>query len=166
LDFEEAHALASDGVRGYVAIRSRYGIKEKMMRASRGLTIGRLAALSGVNLETIRYYERIGLMPAPDRTEGGHRLYAAAHKRRLSFIRRGRELGFGIGAIRTLLDLAEPGHRSCDDVQPIAASHLQEVRAKIADLARLEAILAQTVSRCEGHMSSPSCPVLEMLEAL
>lgn len=135
------------------------------MRASRGLSIGRLAASSGVNLETIRYYERIGLMPAPDRTEGGHRLYDNAHKRRLSFIRRGRELGFGIGAIRTLLDLAEPGRRSCEDVLPIAASHLREVQAKIADLARLEAVLAQTVNACERHLPAPCCPVLEMLEA-
>ena len=135
------------------------------MRASRGLTIGRLAALSRVNLETVRYYERIGLMPAPDRTEGGHRLYDEGHERRLSFIRRGRELGFGIESIRALLGLAEPGHRSCEEVQPIAAAHLHEVRAKLADLARLEAILAETLSRCKGQMSAPSCPVLEMLEA-
>ena len=135
------------------------------MRPMRGLTIGKLAGLSGVNLETVRYYERIGLMPAPDRTEGGHRLYGEAHSRRLTFIRRGRELGFGIEAIRALLDLAEPGHRSCDEVQAIAADHLAEVRAKLADLARLEAILANTVSRCASHASAPSCPVLEMLEA-
>ncbi len=135
------------------------------MRPFRGLTIGKLAGLSGVNLETVRYYERIGLMPKPDRTEGGHRLYDEAHKRRLTFIRRGRELGFGIEAIRALLDLAGPGRRSCDDVQAIAGSHLKEVRAKIADLARLEAILAQTVTRCASHASAPSCPVLEMLEA-
>ncbi len=135
------------------------------MRAIRGLTIGKLASLSGVNLETIRYYERIGLMPAPDRTEGGHRLYDEAHNRRLTFIRRGRELGFGIEAIRTLLGLAEPGHRSCDDVRTIAAAHLDEVRAKLADLARLEAILAQTVGRCGARGPAPSCPVLEMLEA-
>jgi MerR family transcriptional regulator, mercuric resistance operon regulatory protein len=135
------------------------------MRAARGLTIGKLADLSGVNLETVRYYERIGLMPAPERTEGGHRLYSEAHQRRLTFIRRGRELGFGIGDIRALLDLAEPGHRSCEEVRPIAASHLAEVRAKIGDLTRLESILSETVSRCEGVISAPSCPVLEMLEA-
>jgi MerR family mercuric resistance operon transcriptional regulator len=135
------------------------------MRSIRGLTIGKLAVLSGVNLETIRYYERIGLMPAPDRTEGGHRVYVEAHRRRLTFIRRGRDLGFGIEAIRGLLDLAEPGHRSCDDVQTIAAAHLADVRAKLADLVRLEGILAQTVSRCADPASAPACPVLEMLEA-
>jgi MerR family mercuric resistance operon transcriptional regulator len=135
------------------------------MRPVRGLTIGKLARLSGVNLETVRYYERIGIMPAPDRTEGGHRLYSEAHSRRLTFIRRGRELGFGIDAIRALLDLAEPGHRSCDEVRTIAAAHLEEVRAKLADLTRLESILAGTVGRCVSHASAPSCPVLEMLEA-
>ena len=135
------------------------------MRPRQGLTIGRLARQSGVNLETIRYYERIGLMPEPGRTEGGHRLYEEPHRRRLTFIRRARELGFTIEAIRALLDLAEPRRRSCDEVRGIAAAHLDDVRAKIADLARLEAILADTVGRCEGGASTPSCPVLDLLEA-
>ena len=133
---------------------------------ARGLTIGKLAALSGVNLETIRYYERIALMPSPSRTQGGHRLYDDEHRHRLRFIRRGRELGFGIEAIRALLDLAQPGHRACQDVQAIAATHLVEVRAKLADLARLEILLAETVNRCGGESFNPSCPVLEMLEAV
>jgi MerR family mercuric resistance operon transcriptional regulator len=94
------------------------------------LTIGRLADGAGVNLETIRYYERIGLMPKPGRTEGGHRNYASAHVRRLTFIRRARELGFAIEDIRALLDLAEPGRVSCGEVQKIAALHLHNVRAK------------------------------------
>jgi len=117
-----------------------------------------------VNLETIRYYERIGLMPEPHRTEGGHRLYQRVHLQRLLFIRRGRELGFGIEDIRMLLGLAEPGRRSCDEVQAIASAHLVEVRAKIADLTRLADILTETVHRCDGKRA-PSCAVLEMLEA-
>ena len=129
-----------------------------------GLTIGRLAEQSGVNLETVRYYERIGLMPEPGRTEGGHRLYEAAHKRRLAFIRRARELGFGIAGIRALLDLAEPHRSSCDEVQAITSDHLRDVRSKIADLVRLEAILADTVERCRSGASAPSCPVLDLLE--
>ena len=88
----------------------------------RGLTIGRLAEETGVNLETVRYYERIGLMPRPDRTAGGHRSYSKAHARRLAFIRRARELGFGLGEIRALLVLAEPGRTSCAEVQAIATS--------------------------------------------
>ena len=135
------------------------------MRSHRGLTIGELAGQSGVNLETIRFYERIGLMPEPSRTEGGHRLYAEPQVRRLAFIRRGRELGFGLDAIRALLELAEPDQRACREVQAIAEAHLIEVRAKIADLARLEAILAATVSRCGSPDTAPACPVLEMLEA-
>jgi MerR family mercuric resistance operon transcriptional regulator len=135
------------------------------MRSARGLTIGELAGLSGVNLETVRYYERIGLMPCPDRTEGGHRLYGDPELRRLTFIRRGRELGFGTQAIRALLDLAAPGRRSCEDVRTIAGAHLTEVQAKLSDLERLEAILAQTIRHCESDASAPACPVLEMLEA-
>ena len=135
------------------------------MRPSRGLTIGKLAAASGVNLETIRYYERIGLMPAPDRTEGGHRLYEDDHRRRLVFVRRGRELGFSLGEIRALLDLARPQRRACGEVEKIAAAHLEDVRAKIADLVRLEALLSDTIRRCEGQADAPACPVLDLLEA-
>ena len=130
-----------------------------------GLTIGKLAGLSGVNLETIRYYERIGLMPEPGRTEGGHRLYEPAHRQRLAFIRRARELGFGIDGIRALLGLAEPHRRSCEEVRLIASDHLQDVRTKIADLVRLEAILAGTVERCRDTAAAPSCSVLDLLEA-
>ncbi len=127
-------------------------------------TIGELSSQTGANIETIRYYERIGLMPRPARSPGGRRQYSGTEAQRLGFIRRARELGFGIEPIRTLLDLAEPGHRSCDEVRSIAATHLGNVRAKIDDLARLEAILSDTVSRCEVHASAPACPVLEMLE--
>jgi MerR family mercuric resistance operon transcriptional regulator len=128
---------------------------------TRNLSIGALARASGVNLETIRYYERIGLMPAPARTDGGHRVYEGEHERRLAFIRRSRELGFGIETIRTLLDLADNSERPCGAVQAIAARHLEEVRNKIADLARLERILAETVSRCAPDATG--CAVLDML---
>lgn len=130
----------------------------------RGLTIGRLAERSGVNLETIRYYERIGLMPEPGRTDGGHRIYEEPHRRRLSFIRRGRELGFGIEEIRVLLSLAEPQRRSCEEVREIACLRLEDVRAKIKDLTRLEALLADTVAQCSDTATAPSCAVLDLLE--
>ncbi len=128
------------------------------------LTIGRLAAAAGVNFETVRYYERIGLMPSPARTASGHRAYDAAHIRRLAFIRRARELGFSIEQIRALLALAEPSRASCAEVREIARTHLAEVRAKLADLARLEAILSATTAECSGD-PAPSCPVLDMLTA-
>jgi MerR family mercuric resistance operon transcriptional regulator len=127
-------------------------------------TIGRLAAATGVNLETVRYYERIELMPSPARTANGRRAYEEGHIRRLAFIRRARELGFSIEQIRALLALAEPSRASCAEVREIAQAHLDEVRAKLADLARLESILAETVSRCSGD-PAPSCPVLDMLAA-
>ncbi len=127
-----------------------------------GLTIGRLAATAGVNLETVRYYERIGLMPPPARTASGHRAYEPGHVRRLAFIRRARELGFSIEDIRALLGLAELSRASCAEVREIAQAHLDEVRAKLADLSKLEQILAGTVAQCSGDRT-PSCPVLEML---
>jgi MerR family mercuric resistance operon transcriptional regulator len=132
------------------------------MITTRGLTIGRLAERAGVNLETVRYYERIGLMPKPDRTLGGHRSYTAEQGRRLTFIRRARELGFGLDHIRALISLAEPGEVSCVEVQAMAAAHLDGIRAKIADLLQLETVLAETVSRCTGDQS-PTCPVIDVL---
>lgn len=131
----------------------------------RPFSIGQLATTAGVNLETVRYYERIELMPPPARTAGGHRAYEEAHVRRLAFIRRGRELGFSIEQIRALLALSEPSRASCAEVREIARTHLGEVRAKLADLARLEAILSATIAQCSGD-SAPPCPVLDMLARL
>ena len=130
-----------------------------------GLSIGELAARAGVNLETVRYYERIGLMPEPARTEGGHRSYGEGHRQRLTFIRRGRELGFGLDEIRLLLELASPHRRSCDEVRTLAERHLVAVRAKIADLTRLESVLSDTIRYCRPGSAAPACPVLDMLEA-
>lgn len=128
----------------------------------RSLTIGKLAELARVHLETIRYYERIGLMPEPGRTPGGYRSYEDGHVRRLSFIRRSREVGFNIEEIKALLALAEPGQVSCAEVRALTMAHLDDVRTKIADLRRLESILAETVDQCSGS-DTPACPVLDML---
>jgi MerR family transcriptional regulator, mercuric resistance operon regulatory protein len=134
-----------------------------MGRSQRDFSIGGLARATGVNLETIRYYERIGLMAEPGRTGGGHRVYGEAHLRRLAFIRRARELGFGLGDIRALLGLSEDSAAPCEAVQAIAAEHLTTVRAKIADLLKLQTILEGAVSRC-GRQPAPNCAVLEMLD--
>jgi MerR family mercuric resistance operon transcriptional regulator len=131
----------------------------------RSLTIGRLAEAAGVNLETVRYYERIKLMPPPARTASGHRAYEDAHIRQLAFIRRARELGFSIKQIRALLTLSEPSRVSCAEAREIARMHLEEVRAKLVDLGRLEGILAATIAQCSGD-AAPSCPVLDMLTTL
>lgn len=127
-----------------------------------GVTIGNLAKATGVKLETIRYYERIGLMPTPARASSGFRNYGPEHTTRLTFIRRGREIGFTIADIRALLNLAVPGEVSCAEVRNLAYAHLDAVRAKLADLGRLEVILADTVARCSGAHAA-ACPVLDML---
>jgi MerR family mercuric resistance operon transcriptional regulator len=132
--------------------------------AINSITIGKLAAAAGVNLETIRYYERIGLMPEPPRTASNQRDYEPSDIRRLSFIRRARELGFTLDEIRGLLALSKPGHRSCADVSQIAGAHLHDVRAKIKHLRKLERILSETVGKCSGR-KVPACPVLDMLSS-
>jgi MerR family mercuric resistance operon transcriptional regulator len=133
--------------------------------ATSRLTIGKLATCAGVNLETVRYYERIGIMPAPDRTKGGHRDYTGAHVQKLAFIRRARELGFSIEDIRALIELAEPSPRSCGEVRMIAENHLADVDAKISDLVRLQSVLREAVARC-GDGATPLCPVIEILGAV
>jgi MerR family mercuric resistance operon transcriptional regulator len=129
-----------------------------------GLSIGELARRTGVHIETIRYFEKVGMLDVPDRTGGGHRVYAGRHVRALSFIERARELGFRPKEVRTMLELGGPGGACCDEVQEIAIHHLEQVRGKIADLVRLERLLASTVERCSGgHV--PDCPVIDMLES-
>lgn len=127
------------------------------------IPIGELSRLTGVNIETIRYYERIGMMPAPPRTEGGRRVYEPVQVQALTFIKRGRELGFTLDEIRALLALGGSAHACCGDVREIAAKHLSDIRAKIADLRKLEGLLAQTIDRCEGG-TAPECPVLDILK--
>ena len=126
------------------------------------LPIGEMSRLTGVNVETIRYYERIGMLPAPARTAAGRRAYRDVDRRRLSFIRRGRELGFSLPEIHALLDLGAPGDASCLQVRDIASAHLDSVRAKIADLLKLESLLAEAVSQCTGD-TTPVCPVLDIM---
>ncbi|MDI3469843.1 MAG: Transcriptional regulator, MerR family [Pseudolabrys sp.] len=127
------------------------------------LTIGNLSELTGVNIETIRYYERIKMFPAPPRTAGGRRVYDATHLRILAFIRRSRELGFSLDQVRALIRLGGPAKASCREVREIASHHLDEIRAKIADLRKLERLLAKTVARCTGT-TAPECPVLDVLD--
>jgi MerR family mercuric resistance operon transcriptional regulator len=128
-----------------------------------GLPIGELSRVSGVHIETIRYYEKIKMLPAPRRTAGGHRVYGPHEARILAFIRRGRELGFTLDEIRALLDLGGPGKASCGEVRAIAKRHLEDIRAKITDLTKLERLLGSTVARCSGR-KVPDCPVLDILD--
>ncbi len=133
-----------------------------VMSAPGRIAIGALAKHTSTNIETIRYYERVGLLPAPARSAGGYRLYATDHLKRLNFVRRARALGFSIGEIRTLLRLADERKRPCAEVRLVAEAHLTDVRAKIADLKRMERVLRTTVARCaQGRRSD--CPVIEAL---
>ena len=127
------------------------------------LSIGKVAARTGCNIETIRYYEKEDLLPAPNRTEGGHRLYTPDMVERLVFIRRSRELGFSMYEIRQLLSLVDGDQVSCDRVQTIAEVHLGDIRSKIADLRKMELSLRELSSRCSGN-DVPECPIITVLQ--
>jgi MerR family mercuric resistance operon transcriptional regulator len=125
-------------------------------------TIGSLSRDTGCNIETIRYYERIGLMPAPPRSKGGHRLYEKDHLKRLSFIRRSRDLGFALEEVRGLLRMIDGHDYTCDEVKVLTLNHLQGVQQKIADLRRLEKALKTMAAECEGG-NVPDCPIIDAL---
>ncbi len=126
------------------------------------MVIGALAKRTGTKAETIRYYERIGLLPAPGRTAGGYRLYEREHLKRLTFVRQARALGFSIDEVRRLLALAATRKRSCDAVRRVAEAHLADVRAKIAALQTMEQVLTRTVVQCAKGVS-PACPLVDAL---
>jgi MerR family mercuric resistance operon transcriptional regulator len=125
------------------------------------ITIGELSRRTGCKIETIRYYEKIGVLPKPQR-RGKYRSYQGADVQRLSFVRRARELGFPIDAVRALLALDGIGPASCADARSLAKDHLSDVTAKIADLRRMETVLRQTVDAC-GAGGEVGCPLLEAL---
>ena len=127
-----------------------------------GVPISKLAELTGSNVETIRYYERIAVMPKPDRTAGGHRFYTPDQIKRLRFIRRTRELGFTLDEIRNLLCLVDEHSYTCDDIRDIVSAHLTKMREKIKDLRRLEKSLREMVATCDRG-AVPECPILEVL---
>jgi MerR family mercuric resistance operon transcriptional regulator len=133
------------------------------MASHAAISIGTLAKRSGVNIETIRYYERAGVLPIPPRSAGGYRLYRGADpERRLRFIRRARDLGLPLAEVRRLLALADQKQDSCDKVKALAFHHLADIRARIADLRRMERVLAGLVNSCTKGMPS-GCPLLDAL---
>jgi MerR family mercuric resistance operon transcriptional regulator len=121
-----------------------------------------LSRMTGCNLETIRYYENIGVMPEPPRTSKNYRAYDESHVGRLRFIMRSRDLGFTLEEVRDLLALVDGGAQTCGEVQGLANTHLASVRAKIADLRRIERVLSTTVAQCTGD-DVPDCPVIDAL---
>lgn len=123
---------------------------------------GELARRSGCNLETIRYYETINLMPVPARTETGHRVYSIEDQRHLRFILRSRELGFSIEEIRSLLSMMESGEYTCGDIHRMTQEHLKSVSEKLSDLKKLEETLKQISRECATN-DDPDCPIIDAL---
>ena len=132
------------------------------MTTSKMIKRGELANRSGCNLETIRYYEKIGLLKPPERTASGHRLYSRDDQARLGFILRGRDLGFSIGELKSLLTLVDSHDYSCGEVLELTDGHLASVRQKIIDLKKLERTLADVSAQCEGG-DVPECPIIDAL---
>ncbi len=126
------------------------------------LPIGELARRTGVKVPTIRFYEQIGLLPTPPRTEGNQRRYGKGEIDRLNFIRHSRELGFEVGDIRELLDMAASPQASCHEVDSIARNHLDEIDRRLASLAALRSELSRMVDEC-GHGRICDCRIIEVL---
>ncbi|PID50179.1 MAG: MerR family transcriptional regulator [Proteobacteria bacterium] len=126
------------------------------------LTIGELSQASGVGIETIRYYEKTALLPRAKRSSNGYRRYSDADIQRLRFIRRGRDLGFGIEEIRTLLKLADHPEQPCAQADELVQNHLAEVKAKIRDLKAIQQVLEQLAGCTSQH--AEHCRLLEALD--
>jgi MerR family mercuric resistance operon transcriptional regulator len=133
-----------------------------MAKAAEEIQIGTLSERTGVNIETIRYYERVGVLPRPPRSTGGFRRYGSDDVKRLGFIRRLRDLGFSLDSVQALLDLAQTRRSACAEVHDLAAGHLARVRDKIKDLRRMERVLKDMVASCERGVA-PECPMIETL---
>jgi DNA-binding transcriptional MerR regulator len=129
---------------------------------NRALSIGDLAARAGTKVQTIRYYEQIALVPAPERSAGNQRRYGASHLERLAFIRHARELGFSLGAIRELLGLSDRPDQPCAAVDQLARVHLLEVERRIARLSKLRSELERMIAQCEGGQVR-DCRIIEVL---
>jgi MerR family mercuric resistance operon transcriptional regulator len=127
-----------------------------------GIAIGELSRRAGCNIETIRYYERIGLLPSPDR-HGRYRRYDTGDVKRLTFVRRARELGFTLNEMRALLKLSEiNGASACSEVREISAAHLSNVRKRLADLRAMEGVLSSAIHQCDAGQQ-PGCPLTDAL---
>jgi len=125
-------------------------------------SIGQMARAGDCKVQTIRYYEEKGLLPAPGRTPGNQRFYSQAHYDRLRFIRHSRELGFSLERIRQILALSDDAERSCAEVDQIAREHLREVESRIGRLRGLQKELQRMISQCETDRVS-ECRIIEVL---
>jgi len=126
------------------------------------ITIGKLSEKTGVNIETIRYYEKIRLIPKPARSEGGNRLYNVEQLKRLAFIKRCRELGFPLDTIRGFLKLVDEKNFTCAEIADISQHHLEDIRAKIRDLKKIESHMKDMLSQCNKN-NMPDCAFIDIL---
>lgn len=126
--------------------------------------IGEMSTRTGVNIETVRYYEKIGMMPKPKRSEGGNRLYNTEQLQRLFFIKRCREIGFSQSEIKALLSMVDRDDVTCAEVHSITTDHAADIRQKIKDLRKLEKVLTKMANEC-SRGDIPECPIIETLFA-
>ncbi len=129
------------------------------------MKIGELAAEAGVSVQAVRYYERRGLLPTPERTTSGYREYDSSDVLRLSFISRAKDLGFTLGEVRELLDLQVRRGTTADDVRRQAVEKLEATRSKIRDLERIASALERVIVSCDAHDSPESCALMHALGA-
>lgn len=128
---------------------------------SAGLTIGRLARAAGVGIETVRHYQRLGLLPAPAPATGAFRRYPPALADRIRFVKRAQDLGFTLAEIATLLELEDGADRA--QIRDVAAARLAQIRDRIADLRRMERALAHLLHECEATANPLPCPIISAL---
>ncbi len=133
-----------------------------MENTQENLTIGKFAKAAGVNVETIRFYQLKGLLPQPERTHGGIRRYGPADVARVKFVKSAQKLGFSLGEIGQLLKLDDGTH--CSEAAELAARRLADVRARLADLKRMETALSKLVSECNVRRGNVSCPLIAALQ--
>ena len=126
--------------------------------------IGKAAELAGINLETIRYYERRNLIPEPDRMDSGYRLFSQRHVDQIRFIKRAQELGFTLSEIEDLLNLRMDEDTTCSEIKREAEQKYQDVIEKIEDLQRIKSTLTDLIDSCSGSGPKGDCPILEALE--
>ena len=130
----------------------------------KNLTVGQLAKSTGINIETVRYYERISMMPKPTRKESGYRLYSEEDIARLKFILHAKELGFALREIRELLELRVDPETTCEEVRHQAEMKIADIENKITDLIRIKNALEKLAAACQEKGPTGDCPILEALE--
>lgn len=129
----------------------------------KALKRGNLAKMAGVNIETIRYYEKQGILPEPDRSPSGYRQYDDETVSRIRFVKRAQKLGFSLSEIKQLLKLSEGEITDCDEVKDIALKKLEEIREKIINLQKLDRILSNLATQCDRQQTIKGCPIIEAL---